>query len=85
LLKSNWGGSKGSPLFGAKYRMNISNIITFMTGKKTYSASVISIATVVLAYLSGQASLIDALQIIVPAILAATMRSAIKSETATPS
>jgi hypothetical protein len=54
--------------------MNIATILSIFSGKKTYSAGIVAILTAALAYASGEANIIDALQIIVPAILAMTLR-----------
>ena len=57
--------------------MTISTILDFLQGKKTYSAAIIAILSAALAYASGETNMIDALQIVVPALLSMTIRTAI--------
>lgn len=45
-----------------------------LTGYKTYITAIVSIVGAVGAYLSGEISLVDAAQLIVPAVLGAFLR-----------
>ena len=60
--------------------MTLSTILEFLEGKKTYSAAIIAILSAALAYASGEANLIDSLQIVVPALLSMTLRQSLKKQ-----
>lgn len=52
-----------------------------LSGYKTYITSAITILTAIGTFLIGEAELMEAIQLIVPAILAITVRLGITSET----
>lgn len=51
--------------------------IAMLSGYKTYITAAVTVIGAVGAYLSGDVSLVDAVQLIVPALLAAFIRSGV--------
>ena len=49
-------------------------------GKKTYTVAIITSLTAATAYFSGQMTMFETLQIVIPAILGATIRHGVKTE-----
>lgn len=56
----------------------MANLNGILAGKKTYIVSVTAIITAITTYLTGDASLADSLQLVVTALLGATIRNGIK-------
>lgn len=50
----------------------------FLAGKKTYVTAIVAILGAVGAYLTGDLSLIEMIQVAVPAVMAACVRNGIK-------
>ncbi len=51
-----------------------------LKGHKTYITAVVAVLTAIAAYIVGDASLIDTIQLVVLATLGATLRSGLKTE-----
>jgi hypothetical protein len=71
---------KGKPIDLSKYTKTIIIILKLkgmLAGYKTYIAGTLSVLTAIGAYLSGDISLIDAINVIIPAVMGMTVRSAI--------
>lgn len=54
------------------------------SGYKTYITAALTILSAIAAYLVGDVALVDAIQLVVPAILAITVRAGITTETKKP-
>lgn len=52
-----------------------------LSGYKTYITAALAVASAVAAYLTGEAALADTLQLVFTAILGATIRAGVKSDT----
>ena len=71
---------KGKPIDLSKYTKTIIIILKLkgmFAGYKTYIAGTLAVLTAIGAYLSGDISLIDAINGIIPAVMGMTVRSAI--------
>lgn len=49
-------------------------------GKKTYSVAAITVLSAFISYFAGELSMFQALQIVVPAVMGATIRHGVKTE-----
>lgn len=63
-----------------QYRMEIIMNINFLQGYKTYCVATLAIIGAIVSVLTGDATIANALSIIVPSILSMTVRSGITTE-----
>lgn len=67
--------------------MTFADLIAFMNqkfeGKKTYTTAIVTILSALLAYFGGELTMFETLQLVIPAVLGASIRHGLKTETET--